>query len=173
MDTGQKNANGLMAFEEFIDNAEPAKNSSLERLKKQNAAKDELERLIRLCQTENDLLRLRGQIISTNYEDIDQNELLIGLDNYVNEQLASLIQEATQLEKRKEEKKNLWLGSVVFIVIGILLTGVFPLSLPIVIALVVIALIGNHSDSQKYKDSEKAAETLEKFRAAGYPIKKS
>ena len=72
-----ENANkGLIDFSNIAldteETVEKNSNSSLDKLRRQNVAMDEVENLIAMCKNEDELLRLRNKIIYTEYGSIDK-----------------------------------------------------------------------------------------------------
>jgi len=167
--------NGLIDFSNFASDTEETvetnTNSSLDKLRRQNAAADEVENLIAVCKNEDELLRLRNKIIDTDYGPIDKKEMLAALDAHVLKKIEPIIKEASLLEKRQEDKKNIKLGVITFVVLGIVLFFFFPLALPICIGLAVLGAIGNAGSSKKeIESSENAARIVSQYRSAGYPV---
>lgn len=166
---------GLIDFSNLDADSEPVvktnSNTPLDKLRKQNAAADEVERLITMCKNEEELLRLRNKIIDTDYGTMDKREMITTLDNYVLKKIDPIIKEAALLEKRQEESKNTWFGAVSIIVIGIIVSFFFPLALPIAIAIVVLGVIGNSGSAKKeLASSENAAKIVAQYKSAGYPV---
>ena len=144
--------------------------NAINRLREQNAVKEELECLVKTCKNEQELLELRNKIIDREYENLKKGELLAALDDYVSNQISDTIQEAAALNDRKKEVNNLKLGVVVIVIAGFLLTGVFSYSFPIAIVLAIIGWFGA-DDRKKYEDSVKAVAIVEKYKNAGYQLK--
>lgn len=150
---------------------EPNRNASLDMLRKQNAAADEVEKLITMCKSEEELLQLRNKIIDTDYGTMDKKEMLTALDNYVLKKIEPMIQEAALLEKRREESKNIWFGAAFILVIGFGLSFFFSYAVPIAVALAVLGVIGNLGGGKKERESsENAAEIVAQYKNAGYPV---
>lgn len=167
--------NGLIDFDNLVPSSnqtpEITPELSLDKLRSQNAAADEAEKLIAMCKNENELLELRNKIIDTDFTTVNKKELLLALDHYVIQKIAPIIQEASLFNKRKQDKKDAFLGAIGIIVVGIIVAFFWPIALPISIILSALGLVGNFmSNKEESQSSEAAMGIVEKYRKAGYPI---
>lgn len=145
--------------------------SGIERLREKNAAKEVVDRLIEDCRGESDYLALRDKIIGTEYQDMDKAVILQVLDDCMSQKLSEVIKEADQLESRKEEVKTGKHAIIFVLVVGVLLTTIFPLAFLISIVIAIACVIGIAEDRKSYKASKKAKNILNKYERAGYHLK--
>lgn len=174
MDDKTKENDGLLNFDHIASENSQTEmkpnESSLERLRKQNAIVEELEKLTMTCKKDEDLIILRKKVIETNYDNLNKRDLLDELDNYVIERIAPIIEEASSLEEMKQDLKNTYIGAVVIVIIGFFLSSHFSSAFFISIILAVMGIIGNFNGKER-KASENAVRIIEEFKKAGYPIK--
>ena len=169
-DTGKIDNDGVYAESSAASFTETQDvSAALNRLRGQNAIKEELEYLTRTCKNEQELLNLRNRIIDKEYPNLNKRDLLIALDRYVSQQLSATIHEASLLNSRKKEVGSLKLGMVLMIVIGFFLTSIFVFSFPIAVVLAILGWCGS-DDRKNYKASVEASAIVQRYRNAGYQL---
>ena len=136
----------------------------------QSSAISQIEAMYTLCSTEQEYMGLRQRVLSGTYSDQDKAVMVSELDRLMSKRLHDELALEADLPAAKEEVSKLAMGTVLFVVIGLIVTMFFPIALLITAVLVLCCIVGGAKDRKRKKQCVRAHKHLEQYRKLGYKI---
>lgn len=136
----------------------------------QSSAISQIEAMYTLCSTEQEYMGLRQRVLGGTCSDQDKAVMVSELDRLMGKRLHDELALEADLPAAKEEVSKLAMGTVLFVVIGLIVTMFFPIALLITAVLVLCCIVGGAKDRRRKKQCVRAHKHLEQYRKLGYKI---
>ena len=136
----------------------------------QSSAISQIEAMYTLCSTEQEYMGLRQRVLDGAYSDQDKAVMVSELDRLMSKRLHDELALEADLPAAKEEVSKLAMGTVLFAVIGLVVTIFFPIVLLITAVLVLCCIAGGAKDRKRKKQCVRVHKRLEQYRKLGYKL---